>query len=93
MLVCNQGAEQRGVQHEVSSGRWAITRICACPGFGIFTHCARPSHLHELHPIYILNTDEQDTHSVALSFIYKSLYLYPITELSIKRYRPCESIN
>jgi hypothetical protein len=32
---------------------------------------ARP---HELHPIYISDADEQDAHSIALSFIYESLY-------------------
>jgi hypothetical protein len=45
------------------------------------THRASP---HELHPMYISDADEQDTHSVAPSFIYKSLYLYPKTDLSIK---------
>jgi hypothetical protein len=46
----------------------------------------RPSRPHELHPIYIPDADEQDTHSVAPSFIYKLLYLHPRSELSIKSY-------
>jgi hypothetical protein len=54
------------------------------------TGASRP---HELHPIHISDADEQDAHSVAPSFIYKSLYLYPNTELSIKSYYLAKFLN